>query len=132
MESWQEHKADGTPVPIVCTGGQARHHRRVLGRFQHFAGQRDGDGGWSEVYADGIPTVADQYLVESADGQWVPVEEEDTRQAIIRGASWRTRWSRSCPKCGRHFVFDSETLDRAIHAASTHGMSSIDLSRSGL
>lgn len=119
---------EGAPFPVVCTGGNSSHGRRVLGRFQRYS--RAGEF-WvfGEIYADGLTPPADQYLVQETGGSWIVVEEEVFRSAIVSGSTQvRSKWARQCSKCNRNYVFNLDNLHTQIVTAATSGASCLDLS----
>lgn len=116
----------GEALPVGCTGRNS-HARRALGRFQchEYPNGRDV---WSEVYANGGTPPFDQHLVLDSGGRWIEVDEATQRAAIINGTPWRAKWSRECPKCGRHYVFDFENLHALIEREAASGVSWLELS----
>jgi hypothetical protein len=128
---WNENPAEGDPLPVVCTGGKEPHAKRVLARFQkydhkHTKPQRPWV--WIEIYGSGLTPPFDQYLLQDSNGSWTEVSEQDAQAAMLTGIPYRAKWSRQCPKCGRHYVFDSESLQAKISDAGTRGNSWLDLS----
>jgi hypothetical protein len=124
-EALADH-AKGEPLPVGCTGKSA-HARRALGRFQRYE-HPNGREYWAEVYSNGVTPPFDQHLVPDSAGRWVEVDQATQRAAIINGTPWRAKWSRECPKCGRHYVFDFENLHALIERMSATGVSWAELS----
>lgn len=124
-EALSDH-AKGEPLPVGCTGKNI-HARRTLGRFQRYE-HPNGRGYWAEVYPNGVTPPFDQHLVMDSAGRWVEVDEATQRAASVNGTPWRAKWSRECPKCGRHYVFDFENFHALIERVSATGVSWVELS----